>query len=90
MKTIQSPTAPTTEDGGPQYYSLPQVAAKLKCSVRTVRRLLADGRLGYSQEKKGGVIRVSDTDIAAYYEASRIGPAVPQQSRRRMPARAAA
>jgi excisionase family DNA binding protein len=87
VNSIQSPTAPTTEDGGgPQYYSLPQVAAKLKCSVRTVRRLLADGRLGYSQEKKGGVIRVSDADIAAYYDASRIGPAV---SRRR-PARVAA
>lgn len=63
-----------------EYLSLPQVAAELKCSVRTVRRYLADGRLGYSQEKKGGVIRVSREDIAAYYQASRRGPAV---SRRR-------
>lgn len=69
-----------------EYLSLPQVAAELKCSVRTVRRYLADGRLGYSQEKKGGVIRVSREDIAAYYQASRRGPAV---SRRRT-ARAAA
>ncbi len=83
MNTTQSP-APTTADiGGPRYHDLRQVAAILKCSVRTVRRLLADGRLGYSQEKKGGVIRVSDADIAAYYEASRIGPAVPIQRRRR-------
>lgn len=69
-----------------EYLSLPQVASELKCSVRTVRRYLADGRLGYSQEKKGGVIRVSREDIAAYYQASRRGPAV---SRRRT-ARAAA
>jgi hypothetical protein len=41
------------------------------------------GRLGYSQEVPGGVIRISDTDIAAYYEASRIGPRVPAQRRAR-------
>jgi excisionase family DNA binding protein len=68
-----------------EYLSLPQVAAELKCSVRTVRRYLKEGRLGYSQEKKGGVIRVSREDIAAYYQASRRGPAVP----RRRSARAA-
>lgn len=89
MNTTQSP-APTTADlNGPQYYNLAQVAAKLHCSVRTVRRLVADGRLGYSQEKKGGVIRVSDDDIAAYYQASRVGPRITHRSRRR-PARAAA
>ena len=69
-----------------EYLSLPQVAAELKCSVRTVRRYLKDGRLGYSQEVKGGVIRVSREDIAAYYQASRRGPAI---SRRR-PLRTAA
>jgi excisionase family DNA binding protein len=69
-----------------EYLSLPQVAAELKCSVRTVRRYLKEGRLGYSQEKKGGVIRVSREDIAAYYQASRRGPAVA----RRRSARAAA
>jgi excisionase family DNA binding protein len=90
VNTTQSPTAPTTADtNAPQYYNLAQVAAKLHCSVRTVRRLLADGRLGYSQEKKGGVIRVSDDDIAAYYQASRVGPRIMHRSGRR-PARAAA
>lgn len=69
-----------------EYLDLKGVAKELQCSVRTVRRYLADGRLGYSQEVKGGVIRVSREDIAAYYQASRRGPAV---SRRR-PARAAA
>ncbi|MEV7975348.1 helix-turn-helix domain-containing protein [Streptomyces sp. NPDC086519] len=90
MNTTQSPTAPTTVDiDGPRYHDLREVAAILKCSVRTVRRLLADGRLGYSQEKKGGVIRVSDDDIAAYYQASRIGPRITHRPSRR-PARAAA
>lgn len=59
-----------------EYLSLRQVASELKCSVRTVRRYLASGRLGYSQEVKGGVIRVSRDDLAAYYQASRRGPAV--------------
>lgn len=87
MNTTQSPSAPTTADTrGSQYHDLREVAAILKCSVRTVRRYLASGRLGYSQEIKGGVIRVSDADIAAYYEASRIGPTL---SRRR-PTRIAA
>lgn len=59
-----------------EYLNLRQVARELQCSVRTVRRYLANGSLGYSQEKKGGVIRVSRDDIAAYYQASRRGPAV--------------
>jgi excisionase family DNA binding protein len=83
VNTTQSPTAPTTADnGGPQYYDLREVAQILKCSVRTVRRYLASGRLGYSQEVKGGVIRVSEADIAAYYEASRMGPAIAHRTRR--------
>ncbi|MGW0583585.1 helix-turn-helix domain-containing protein, partial [Streptomyces sp. NPDC002920] len=52
-----------------EYLSLREVAAELKCSVRTVRRYLASGRLGYSQEMKGGLIRVSRADLAAYYQA---------------------
>ncbi|MFI7294034.1 helix-turn-helix domain-containing protein [Streptomyces sp. NPDC050121] len=75
MNSTQSPV-----DTPSEYLSLRQVAAELKCSVRTVRRYLANGRLGYSQEIKGGVIRVSRADLAAYYQASRRGPAV---SRRR-------
>ncbi|MGW1135000.1 helix-turn-helix domain-containing protein [Streptomyces griseoluteus] len=89
MNTIKSPAPLTADTGIPQFYDLREVAVILKCSVRTVRRLLADGRLGYSQERKGGVIRVSAQDIAAYYEASRIGPAVSRRTRRQ-PARAAA
>ncbi|WP_030169134.1 helix-turn-helix domain-containing protein [Streptomyces sp. NRRL S-813] len=92
MNIIQSPSPLTADNGAPRFYDLREVAQILKCSVRTVRRLLADGRLGYSQERKGGVIRVSAQDIADYYEASRIGPAVSHRSRsrRRQPARAAA
>ncbi len=75
MNATQSPTAPTTADNSaPQYLNLQQVAKELHCSVTTVRRLIKDERLGYSQEKKGGIIRVSRGDIAAYYEASRRGP----------------
>jgi len=85
VSTPQSPKAPTAADSAEQYLSLPQVALELKCSVRTVRRYIASGSLGYSQEKPGGVIRVNRDDIAAYYAASRKGPAIP---RRRM-ARAA-
>jgi excisionase family DNA binding protein len=80
VNTKQSPTP--TADVSVEFYNLPQVAKLLHCSVRTVRRYLADGRLGYSQEKKGGVIRVSAADVAAYYEASRRGPAI---QRRRTP-----
>lgn len=71
MNSTQSPA-----DTPSEYLNLRQVAAELQCSVRTVRRYLANGRLGYSQEMKGGVIRVSRADIAAYYQASRRGPAV--------------
>lgn len=89
MATKQSPEAPTTVDiASRQYLKLPQVADELGCSVRTVRRLLKAGRLGYSQEVPGGVIRVSRQDIAAYYEASRIGPRITHRPGRR-PAHAA-
>jgi hypothetical protein len=60
-----------------------ETALILKCSTRTVHRLMKAGRLGYSQEVPGGVIRVSDADIAAYYEASRVGPVVARQRRHR-------
>jgi hypothetical protein len=74
VNTTQSPTPLTADTGAPQFYDLPEVASILKCSVRTVRRYLASGRLGYSQEKPYAVIRVSAQDIADYYQASRIGP----------------
>lgn len=84
MATTQSPQAPTTVDiASRQYLKLPDVAKELGCSVRTVRRLMKAGRLGYSQEVPGGVIRVSREDIAAYYAASRRGPAIPAQRRPR-------
>lgn len=75
MNSTQSPA-----DAPSAFLSLKQVAAELKCSVRTVRRYLANGRLGYSQDAKGGVIRVSRADLDAYYHATRRGPAL---SRRR-------
>lgn len=78
MNTKQSPT-PAADISALEFYSLPQVAAILHVSVRTVRRYIASGLLGCSQEKPGAAIRVSAEDIAAYYAATRRGPA----SRRR-------
>jgi excisionase family DNA binding protein len=81
---VATPQTPTTAAvTALRYHSVRETAAILKCSVRTVHRLMKAGRLGYSQEVPGGVIRISDTDIAAYYDASRIGPAVPRQRRTR-------
>ncbi|MER6534381.1 helix-turn-helix domain-containing protein [Streptomyces sp900105755] len=89
MNVTQSPAPNTADISTPQYYDLPEVAAILKCSVRTVRRYIANGRLAYSQEKPYAVIRVSADDIAAYYQATRVGPRITHRPRRR-PTRAAA
>lgn len=81
---IPRPTRPADLDA--PYFDVRETAWMLKCSVNTVRRLIAESRIGYSQDKKGGAIRVSRQDIDAYYNASRNGPPVP----RRRPALAAA
>jgi len=87
VATKQSPRTPTQPaDLDAPFFSIPEVAWLLKCSYATVLRLIKNDRLGASQDQKGGAIRVSREDIAAYYEASRIGPAIP----RRRPARVAA
>ncbi|MGP4008156.1 hypothetical protein [Streptomyces sp. 4N124] len=39
-----------------------------------MRRRLTAGRLGYSQERKGGVIVVSREDLARYYQSTRARP----------------
>lgn len=84
MSSNQSPQTPTTADTtGPRYHSVRETALILKCSTRTVHRLMKAGRLGYSQEIPCGVIRVSDDDIAAYYEASRVGPSIGRPRRHR-------
>lgn len=81
MAITQTPTAANVTSL--RYHSVRETAEILKCSTRTVHRLMKAGRLGYSQEVPGGVIRISDTDIAAYYDASRIGPTVSRQRRTR-------
>lgn len=88
MPTKQSPRTPTKpEDLDAPFFSVPEVAWLLKVSYDTVLRLIRSGRLGASQDQKGGAIRVSRQDIDAYYLASRVGPAI---RRTRRPARAAA
>ncbi|MFD9192930.1 helix-turn-helix domain-containing protein [Streptomyces phaeochromogenes] len=83
MATTQSPRTPTKPaDLDAPFFNVRETAWLLKCSWNTVRRMLSDGRLGYSQDEKGGAIRISRTDIDAYYNASRIGPRVVHQTRR--------
>jgi excisionase family DNA binding protein len=65
------------------------VAWILDCSVDTVRRYIAAGRLPCSQHTKGSAIRVSRADLDTYHEATRL-VVIPQRTARRKPARAAA
>jgi excisionase family DNA binding protein len=93
VNTKQSPRTPTQPaDLNAPFFSVPEVAWLLKCSVDTVRRRIRSGRLGASQDKKGGVILVSRSDLDAYHEATRLVALPRRGSRRphRHPARAAA
>jgi excisionase family DNA binding protein len=83
-QSSRTPTRPA--DLNAPFFDVRETAWILKCSFNTVRRLMEEGRLGYSQDKKGGAIRISRQDIDAYYNASRSGPPIP----RRRPALSAA
>lgn len=83
MATKQSARTPTKPaDLDAPFFNVRETAWLLKCSWNTVRRMLAEGRLGYSQDEKGGAIRISRKDIDAYYDASRIGPRIAHRPRR--------
>ncbi|MFJ5306139.1 helix-turn-helix domain-containing protein [Streptomyces sp. NPDC088350] len=69
---VRSATPTRPADFNAPYFDVREVAWLMKCSVRTVRRRLAAGRLAYSQEAKGGLILISQEDLARYYEANRI------------------
>lgn len=93
MSTTQPwriPTKPADLDA--PYFTVREVAWLLHCSFNTVRRMLENGRLAYSQREKGGTILISREDLAAYHEAHRAGPAIHGRrvSARRRPARATA
>jgi excisionase family DNA binding protein len=93
VPTTQSPRTPTKPaDLEAPFFTVREVAWLLHSSYATVRRMLEDGRLAYSQREKGGTILVSREDIADYHDAHRIGPTVRGRrgSARRRPARAAA
>lgn len=81
MRTLpQSPRTPTKPlDMDAPYFSVLEVAWLLHCSFNTVRRMLADGRLAYSQREKGGTILVSREDLDAYHNAHRVGPPPPRR-----------
>ncbi|MFG3127452.1 helix-turn-helix domain-containing protein [Streptomyces tendae] len=89
MPTKQSPRTPTRpRDLNAPFFNLREVAWLLDCSVPTVRRYIAAGRLPCSQHEKGSAIRVSRADLDAYHEATRL-VRLPVRTARR-PARAAA
>jgi excisionase family DNA binding protein len=94
VPTTQSPRTPTKPaDLDAPFFTVREVAWLLHCSFNTVRRMLEDGRLAYSQREKGGTILVSREDIEAYHQAHRVGPAAHGRRiarRHRQPARAAA
>lgn len=89
----QSPRTPTPPaDLNAPFFTVREVAWLLHTSYATVRRMLEDGRLAYSQRERGGTILVSREDIDAYHRAHRIGPSVHGRriAPRRKPARVAA
>ena len=68
------PTQPA--DMNAPFFSIPEVAWLMKCSVPTVRRRIKAG-YPHSQRVKGGVILVSREDLAYYYDAHRVeAPAI--------------
>ncbi|MEU9323279.1 helix-turn-helix domain-containing protein [Streptomyces canus] len=82
--TPQSPRTPTQPaDLNAPFFDLREVAWLMKCSVDTVRREIAAGRLPCSQRTKGSKIRVSRADLDAYHEATRIVALPTQRNRRR-------
>lgn len=83
MPSKQSPRTPIKpEDLDAPFFSVLEAAWLLKCSYDTVMRAIRSGRLGASQDEKGGAIRISRQDLDAYYAGTRIGPPI-RASRRR-------
>ncbi|MFF4489492.1 helix-turn-helix domain-containing protein [Streptomyces sp. NPDC001544] len=90
MATTQSPRTPIKPaDLNAPFFNIREVAWLWSCSVDTVRRAIKAGLLPCSQHKKGGIILVSQDDLKAYHEATRI-VAIPRRAYRRQPARARA
>jgi excisionase family DNA binding protein len=56
------------------FFSVCETAWLMHCSVSTVRRRMASGLLGFSQEAKGGTVLVSRQDLDGYYERTRVPP----------------
>lgn len=71
------------EDLSAPFFSPVEAAWILKCSYDTVMRAIRSGRLGASQDEKGGAIRISREDLDAYYAGTRSGPPIRQNRRTR-------
>jgi excisionase family DNA binding protein len=67
MRTSSTPPTPSPADT--DLYDLPQIAHKAKVSVKTVRRLIANGELRTHRIR--AQIRVSEADWRAYLDRSR-------------------
>jgi excisionase family DNA binding protein len=65
---------PIQPDPNAPFLSIREVAWELRCSVRTVRRMIADGYPHSQRSGKGGTILVSRDDLTHYYAATRVDP----------------
>ena len=75
------------EDAPPDFYTVPEAAARLKMSKRAVWRLLEVGDL--ERHEFGGLTRISRLDLEAYIRRSRLnGPSTRKVARRRVSKRA--
>lgn len=61
------------DDMNAPFFSIPEVAWLMKCSVPTVRRRIKAG-YPHSQKHKHGVILISREDLDYYYAADRTAP----------------
>lgn len=75
-----SGTPSKPDDMTAPFFSIPEVAWLMKCSVPTVRRRIKAG-YPHSQQVKGGVILISREDLDYYYAADRTAPPAIRRSR---------
>ena len=66
----RTPTGKKTMCASPdtRWYTVNEIADRLKVSVRSVRRWIADGRL--REHKFGRAVRIAEQDLIAFEKAS--------------------
>ena len=53
-----------------EFYTVKDLAKKLSCNERTIRRMVARGEM--SHHKMSGLVRFSQVDVTKYIEESRV------------------